>query len=83
MNAEHVATAAAIDARVTELFRNGLARPEILGEMTDYMPAFRPLMDLPQSELDELCMRFPAFYYYAKLIEGIALGISTVEIKVS
>lgn len=83
MNAENLEIAAAIDARVQDLFRSGSDRIEIFTEMIDHMPAFKRLMDTsPQGEMDELCRRFPAFYYYAKILEAVATGISTGEIKV-
>jgi len=91
MNAEHVQTAAAIDGKVQGIVRRcrdrGRSpddiRADVFTEMIDEMPAFKRLLDaLPQTEMDELCLRFPFFYYYAKILELIATGISTGQIKV-
>jgi len=89
MNAEHLRTAAAMDGKIHSIVRRcrGLdpndIRAELFTGMIDDMPAFKRLMDtLPQAEMDELCLRFPFFYYYAKILEATALGISTGAIEV-
>jgi hypothetical protein len=55
----------------------------ILGEMFDYMPGFKRLMDTAEpATMDELCRRFAGFFRYAKILEMVAAGIQSGTIKV-
>ena len=55
----------------------------ILGEMFDYMPGFKRLMDTSEpGTMDELCRRFAGFFRYAKILEMVAAGIQSGAIKV-
>ena len=57
----------------------------MLGEMFDYMPAFKfkQLMDTSEPDtMDELCRRFAGFFHYAKILEMVAAGIQSGAIKV-
>lgn len=72
-----------IDARVQELIGMGCDAATIFGEMVDYMPGFKQLMDTSQQdEIDELSRRFPCFHYYGKILEGLATAIQTGAIEV-
>jgi hypothetical protein len=83
LTAEQLQIAARIDARIQDLARDGSDEVTILTEMFDYMPGFKRLLDTsPGGELDELCARFPGFYRYAKILEKLAAGIQSGEIKV-
>ena len=46
------------------------------------MPAFRRLLDAGPHAMDQLCLRFGGFYRYAKILEAIAAGIASAEIRV-
>jgi hypothetical protein len=81
--AEQLQIASSIDAKVQELANAGCDNTTILGEMFDHMPGFKRLMETSQrSEMDELCRRFPWFYHYAKILEGLAKGLQSGTIKI-
>jgi hypothetical protein len=81
--AEHLRIASIIDAKVQKLTGPGCDYVTIFGEMSDYMPEFKRLIDTSQrAEMDELCRRFPWFHYYAKILETLATAIHTGAIKV-
>ena len=51
--------------------------------MAEYMPGLKRLMDTSSAdEMDGLCESFPALFRYAKILERIAEGIHSGEIKV-
>lgn len=80
---EQLHIAAQIDARMRELEHAGSNEIIILAEMHSLMPGFKRLLDTAgQLGMDELCRRFDAFYRYAKLLEKLAAGIQSGEIKV-
>ncbi|MGA9391850.1 MAG: hypothetical protein WBV69_15560 [Candidatus Sulfotelmatobacter sp.] len=81
--AEHLRIASMIEAKVQKLTGSGCDDVTIFGEMSDYMPEFKRLIDTSQrGEMDELCRRFPWFYRYAKILESLAAAIQTGVIKV-
>jgi hypothetical protein len=83
LTAEQLQIGLMIDARVQELIGMGCDDATILGEMVDYMPGFKRLMDTSQQgEMDELSRRFPWFHHYGKILESIAAGIQSGAIKV-
>ena len=83
LSTEHLHMAAQIDTRVRELERAGANAVTIFTEMADHMPGFRQLMGTTgRGGMDELCCRFAAFYRYAKILENVAAGIQSGEIKV-
>ena len=83
LTAEQLQIAATIDARNRDLPDSATDETTILTEMVDYMPGFKRLLDTSsEGELDELCARFPGFYRYAKILERLAAGIQSGEIKV-
>jgi hypothetical protein len=72
-----------ISKRVQELAATGLDDVTLFGEMADYMPGFKRLMDTcTRDEMDGLCESFPDFYRYAKILERIAERIQSGAIKV-
>lgn len=72
-----------IDARVRDLEQTGTDEMTIFAEMADLMPGFKHLMDTAgQRGMDELCDRFEGFYRYARILEKIAAGIQSGQIKV-
>ena len=80
---EQLQIATKIDAKVKELIRDGFNDMGILGQMFDFMPAFRRLMDTSKhGELDVLCRRFDGLYHYAKILETVAAGLHSGKIKV-
>ena len=82
--AEQIQIASLISKRVQELAAAGLDDVTPFGEMADYMPGFRRLMDTcTRDEMDGLYESFPDFYRYAKILERIAQGIQLGAIKVS
>jgi hypothetical protein len=54
----------------------------IFVELVDDVPAFRRLLDAEPHAMDQLCLRFGGFYRYAKILEAIAGGIASGEIRV-
>ena len=81
--ADQIQIASLISKRVQELTDAGLDELTLFGEMADYMPRFKRLLDTcTRNELDSLCESFPAFYRYAKILERIAGGIQSGAIKV-
>ncbi|KAF0250517.1 MAG: hypothetical protein FD167_91 [bacterium] len=80
---EQIQIALQIDTRVKELEKLGCNEVEILTEMVPFMPSFRKLLDtLGPNGMDELCAKFEGFYHYARLLEHLAGGIQSGEIKV-
>ena len=82
---EQLRFASAIDFKVEGLLRDGSDDMTILKEMYDFMPDFkRLLLDSPNHHqaMDELCRSFPGFFRYAKILETLAAGIASDEIKV-
>jgi hypothetical protein len=83
LTAEQLRIASEIDAKVGELAGAGLDDLTIMGEMHGQMADFKRLLDTSaRGEMDELCVRFPGFYRYAKILEAVAAGIKTGRIKV-
>ena len=71
-----------IDAKMQKLVCDGNDDLTILGEMFDYMPGFKRLMDISEPDtMDELC-RFAGFFHYAKILEMVAARIQSGAIKV-
>ena len=54
----------------------------IFVELVEDMPAFRQLLDAGPHVMDQLCLRFGGFYRYGKILEAIAAGIASGEIRV-
>ena len=80
---EQIKIAMQIDKRVKELEKRGCDEVEILMEMTPFMANFKKLLDTVEEQaMDELCERFEGFYHYARLLEHLAGGIRSGEIKV-
>ncbi|MDQ5988684.1 MAG: hypothetical protein CSYNP_04445 [Syntrophus sp. SKADARSKE-3] len=80
---EQLNVAAQIDACVCKLERAEKNDITIFVEMSTLMPSFKQLMDTAgQRGMDELCTRFAGVYRYAKILENIAKGIQSGEIKV-
>jgi hypothetical protein len=82
VSAEHLEIAARLDAKVQRLLGLGYDDVAIFVEMADDMPDFKRLLDAGQLLMDELCRRFYWFYRYAKILEQIAAGIASCEIRV-
>ena len=83
VEAQQLQMAALIDAKMQRILREGHDEVSILGEMFDYMPGFKRLMDISEPDtMDELCRRFSRFFHYAKIIEMVAAGIRSGAIKV-
>jgi hypothetical protein len=82
--AEQIRIAATIDAKAQRLLGKSCDDATILGEMVDYMPQFKQLIDSvgPNHHvLDELCQRFPSFNRYGKILENIASAIQSGAFK--
>ena len=51
--------------------------------MAPHMPLFHRLMKISgEGEIDALCVTYPGLYRYAKVLERLALGIRSGEVKV-
>jgi len=82
-SAEQLKLASKIDDYVRELQENGKNEVEIYIEMADKMLDFKRLLKISSyDEMNGLCARFDGFYHYSKIIENIAEGIKSGEIKV-
>jgi hypothetical protein len=83
LTAEQVQIASLIDEQVKRVFRRGSDEIAVLTELFDYMPGFKYLLDAARpGGMDKLCERFDGFYRYAKILEEVAAGIQSGEIKV-
>ena len=83
VEAQQLQMAALIDAKMQRILREGHDEVSILGEMFDYMPGFKRLMDISEPDtMDELCRRFAGFFHYAQILEMVAAGIQSGAIKV-
>jgi hypothetical protein len=83
LTAKQLKTAAAIDSKVHGLLKAGCDDAAIFMEMSGDMAQFKELMDtVTQAAMDELCRRFEWFYCYADILERVAAGIASGEIKV-
>jgi len=83
LSVEQLDIASQIDVRIRELERSGANEMTIFVEMSDLMPGFKSLMDTAgQRGMNELCANFEGFYRYAKILENIAAGIQSGQIKV-
>src|SRR5688572_6183205 len=75
--------AARIDERIKQLDASGMQEAEILLAMEEYMADFRHVMvHASGREMDALCGEFAGFYRFAKILETLASGIASGEIKV-
>jgi hypothetical protein len=82
LTGEQLQIASMIDAKMQKLVFDGNDDLTILGEMFDYMPGFKRLMDISEPDtMDELC-RFAGFFHYAQILEMVAAGIQSGAIKV-
>jgi hypothetical protein len=83
LTAEQLQIASMIDAKMQKLVCGSNDDITIFGEMFDYMPDFKRLMDISEPDsMDELCRRFAGFFHYAKILEMVAAGIQSGAIKV-
>ncbi len=83
LTAEQLQIASMIDVKMQKLVCDGNDDLTILGEMFDYMPGFKRLMDTAEpGTMDELSRRFAGFFHYAKILETVAVGIQSGAIKV-
>ena len=83
MTGKQARIAARIDAAMQPFLRQGEDDITILTGMSDHMTDFEHLIDTAKpGVMDELCRRYPGFYRYAKVLEGIAGAIQCGAIKV-
>jgi hypothetical protein len=82
LSAEQLDIASQIDAKVQRLAGEGNNDVAIFVELMEDMPAFRRLLDAGPHAMDQLCLRFGGFHRYAKILEAIAAGIASGEIRV-
>ena len=67
---EQLQIASMINAKMQKLVCDGNDDLTILGEMFDYMPGFKRLMDISEPDtMDELCRQFAGFFCYAKSLK--------------
>lgn len=83
LNVNQFETALKIDTAMKALLAEGCDEMDILVRMFDHMQPFKRLLDTaPREGLDVVTTRFPGFFMYAKLLENVAGGIASGEIKV-
>lgn len=72
-----------IDFFVKTTIESGGTDEDILIGMYDYANDFKSLMDeLPSGGLNLLCNQYDGFFRYAKLLENLAGGLQSGEIKI-
>ena len=77
------AIAELLDARVEELEEEGIHHLELLAEMAPQLPLFKRLMEIAgEDDFEELYEEFPGLYHLAELLERVAAGIQSGDIKV-
>src|SRR5688572_22614311 len=75
--------ASRIDERIKRLDASGMQETEILPAMEEYMADFRyVMMHASGREMDALCDEFAGFYRFAKILETLASGLASGEIRV-
>lgn len=81
---QRLAIARLLDAKVQEFERAGDDTPlGLLAHMAPYMELFHQLMlSTDKGEMNSLCEAHPGLYRYARLLEHLAKGIHSGEIKV-
>lgn len=83
LTAEQLQLATLIDAHVNRYPDDVTGDEHLLPTIYDYMDAFKRIMDSTTSvQMDYLCLQYPGFYRFAKLLESIAEGISDGTIAV-
>ena len=83
LNTHELETALQIDTTMKALLAEGCDEMDILVRMFNHMEPFKDLLDTaPREGLDVVTTRFPGFFMYAKLLENVAGGIASGEIKV-
>ena len=83
LNPNQLETALHIDTTMKALLAEGCDEMDILVRMFDHMEPFKRLLDTaPREGLDVVTTRFPGFFMYTKLLENVAGGIASGEIKV-
>ena len=72
-----------IDAWVKGIEQRGGNEEQMLAGMYAYMAPFKQILDtaLP-AEMDQLCVRYPGFQRFARLLEQLAEGIASGRISV-
>jgi len=75
--------AARLDKQVRNLEQTCNSSLEVFMGMEPFMSDFKALLDSStQGEMDELTTRFEGLYHYGKILENIAMGIESGDIKV-
>ena len=84
LSAGQLETTLQIDAKMRALLSEGCDEIALLARMFDQMEGFKRLIDTaPREGLDLITTRFPGFFMFAKLLEGLAEAIASGAIKVS
>ena len=82
LTGEQLQTASMIDGKMQKLVCDGNDDLTILGEMFDYMPGFKRLMDTSEpGTMDELCRRFAGFFATQKSLKWWQPAFSQVRLK--
>lgn len=81
---EQQAIAKLLDDKVNQFTQTGGSDNLMLFTcMAPHMPLFHRLMKISgEGEIDALCVTYPGLYRYAKVLERLALGIRSGEVKV-
>ena len=83
ITAEQRRVASRIDTQMKELHAAGLDEVEIIAAMVDYMSDFHDLIaGMTSPAMNALCREYAGLHHYARIVETIALGISSGQIKV-
>ena len=81
---EQLAIAKLLDDKVNQFTQTGgNDNLMLLTNMAPYMPLFHRLMEISgEGEIDKLCVTYLGLYRYAKVLERLAMGIRSGEVKV-
>lgn len=81
--AEQIHLASLMHNHVRNVLEDGGGDEELLRSMSDYMGAFKRIMDTStRNEMDELCARYSGFYRFGKLLEQLAEGIAEGRVEI-
>ena len=83
LSASQLDTALQIDAKMRTLLSEGCEEIAVLLRMFDHIEGFTGLIETaPHDGLDLITTRFPGFFLFAKLLEGLAGDIASDSLKV-
>lgn len=73
-----------IDQKVRDILENGGDEILVMTELLDKMPEIKRILidSITKEELNKYCGLYEGFYQYMKILENVARGIASGDIKV-